>query len=336
MTIKIESLNLFPWFKIVLSKCWRLLCCLVTIFLVVYWVLGALLATSLFLFTTGSVFYFFQDYLLYHPNDNYQSRTFVQAPSEFDLPFQTLFIKSLDGTLIHLYFIRQPDSTVNVAPTVVFLHGNAGNVGHRLPNAVGLYRNLGCNILMVEYRGYGLSKGFPSEKGIYMDAMAAMDFLASRTDINHDRIIVFGRSLGGAVAIDLASRPEYSCRIWCLILENTFTSIPDIAMALFKNSWFLVLPLCLYKNKFMSKTKIRNVTVPTLFVSGLSDALVPSYMMSELYENCASEHKNLLQISEGGHNDTWTSRDYYSSLRNFIKSALSYCPKPPSSSVSNV
>ncbi|XP_014292373.1 protein ABHD13 [Halyomorpha halys] len=336
MTIKIESLKLFPWFMIVLTKCWRLLCFIATLFLVAYWLFGGILATAIFILTTGSFFYFSQDYLLFHPNDNYQSRTFVQTPSAFDLPFQNVFIKSIDGTLIHLYLIRQPDTTTSLAPTIVFLHGNAGNMGHRLHNAAGLYRNLGCNLLMVEYRGYGLSKGFPSEKGIYMDAMAAMDFLAGRTDINQDKIIVFGRSLGGAVAIDLASRPEYSCRIWCLILENTFTSIPDIAAALFKKSWFLFLPRLLYKNKFLSKEKIQSVTVPTLFVSGLSDALVPSYMMNELYEVCGSEQKHLIQVVEGGHNDTWTSPGYYTSLSNFIKSSGSYSPKPPSSTVTDV
>jgi len=127
---------------------------------------------------------------------------------------------------------------------------------------------------MLEYRGYGLSQGSPSEEGLYMDARAGIDYLFSRTDINTNEIIVFGRSLGketdfillfqtlftllffnliiligGAVAIDLATKEENSQRIWCLILENTFTSIPDMA-ALFVGSKFLqYLPLFVYKNK---------------------------------------------------------------------------------------
>lgn len=127
---------------------------------------------------------------------------------------------------------------------------------------------------MLEYRGYGLSQGSPSEEGLYMDARAGIDYLFSRTDINTNEIIVFGRSLGketdfillfqtlftllffnliiligGAVAIDLATKEENSQRIWCLILENTFTSIPDMA-ALFVGSKFLqFLPLFVYKNK---------------------------------------------------------------------------------------
>lgn len=139
---------------------------------------------------------------------------------------------------------------------------------------MGLYHNIQCNILMLEYRGYGLSQGSPSEEGLYMDARAGIDYLFSRTDINTNEIIVFGRSLGketdfillfqtlftllffnliiligGAVAIDLATKEENSQRIWCLILENTFTSIPDMA-ALFVGSKFLqYLPLFVYKNK---------------------------------------------------------------------------------------
>lgn len=85
---------------------------------------------------------------------------------------------------------------MHLCPTVVFLHGNAGNMGHRLHNIVGLYNNLCCNVLMLEYRGYGLSEGCPSEEGLYKDACTCLDYLSTRNDINHSEIIVFGRSLG--------------------------------------------------------------------------------------------------------------------------------------------
>ena len=91
-------------------------------------------------------------------------------------------------------------------PTVLYLHGNAGNIGHRLVNVQGLYNSIGCNVALLEYRGYGRSEGTPSEEGICMDAQAALDFLLTRSDINTEKILVFGRSLGGAVAIDLATR----------------------------------------------------------------------------------------------------------------------------------
>lgn len=114
----------------------------------------------------------------------------------FSLPYESVTTRSLDGIQIHMYFIHQPKERQRNAPTIIFFHGNAGNMGHRLQNCVGLYHNLHCNILLVEYRGYGLSEGNPSEEGLYMDAKASIDYLYMRKDINHSEIIVFGRSLG--------------------------------------------------------------------------------------------------------------------------------------------
>ncbi|XP_014243239.1 protein ABHD13 isoform X2 [Cimex lectularius] len=283
------------------------------------------------------IFYKTQDHLLYHPDDNNaNSRDFVMDPSAFSLPFQNIFIQSEDGTRINLYFIRHPDPKGLIVPTLVFFHGNAGNMGHRLQNAAGLYTNLQCNVLMVEYRGYGRSQGHPTEKGLYMDARAAMDFLATRPDVNQNKIIVFGRSLGGAVAIDLAARPEYGCRIWCLIVENTFTSIPEIMLSLFKHKWLRFVPLFAYKNKYLSTKKIVNVNIPTLFISGLKDRLVPPKMMTTLFALCPSPNSKLLQITSGRHNDTWTCNDYYRQISEFLQTVHSYKPNPPSSTVINI
>lgn len=167
----------------------------------------------------------------------------------FGLPYESLYTKASDGTSIHMYFIHQPLERRKIAPTILFFHGNAGNMGHRLQNCVGLYYNLHCNILLVEYRGYGLSEGSPTEEGLYLDAKASLEYLSTRNDINSNEIIVFGRSLGGAIAIDLASREEYSSKIWCLVVENTFTSIPDMARVIFGWKLFHLLPLACYKNK---------------------------------------------------------------------------------------
>lgn len=98
-----------------------------------------------------------------------------------------------------MYFIHQPKELQRLSPTIVYFHGNAGNMGHRLQNCRGLYHNLHCNILLVEYRGYGLSEGNATEEGLYLDAKASLDYLFTRTDINHKEVIVFGRSLGKVV-----------------------------------------------------------------------------------------------------------------------------------------
>lgn len=242
----------------------------------------------------------------------------MPAPSIFNLPYQSVYTRAGDGTMLHMFFVSQPEDRMRKAPTLLFLHGNAGNMGHRLQNIVGLYHNIQCNILMLEYRGYGLSQGSPSEEGLYMDARAGIDYLSSRTDINTKEIIVFGRSLGGAVAIDLATKEENSQRIWCLILENTFTSIPDMA-ALFVGSKFLqYLPLFVYKNKYLSILKVRAVTVPTLFISGLADTLVPPRMMQDLFKNCRSTCKRILPVVGGTHNETWCQPNYYQNICNFL------------------
>ena len=95
--------------------------------------------------------------------------------------------------------------------TIIFFHGNAGNIGHRLQNALGLYSVLNANVVMVEYRGYGKSEGSPSESGFYQDSEAALDFVLKRPDLEDMPVVLFGRSLGGAVAIRLASHQNYRC-----------------------------------------------------------------------------------------------------------------------------
>lgn len=107
-------------------------------------------------------------------------------------------------------------------------HGNAGNIGHRVPIAKVLEENLGCNVLMLEYRGYGLSTGDPNEEGINIDAQTALDYIRQQKETQSGKIIVFGQSLGGAVAIQLVAKNQEAGDIVGLVLENTFTSIRDM------------------------------------------------------------------------------------------------------------
>lgn len=165
-----------------------------------------------------AIFYSIQDNLLFYP-DIGQHRTSITSPDIFSLPFEVVYIKTRDKVTLHSYFIRHPETKGTIVPTFVYFHGNAGNIGGRLQNTYGIYHNLQCNILLVgewnrlqclwpifycfslvlEYRGYGLSSGSPSEKGIYIDARAAIDYLFTRHDVDHSQIVLFGRSLGGAV-----------------------------------------------------------------------------------------------------------------------------------------
>ena len=107
-----------------------------------------------------------QDLLLYHPDDPASSRLFVDSPSSHGLLHDSVYIRSHDGTRLHLQFTRQPTHLIATAPTLVFFHGNAGNIGHRLPIIKILCSQTGVNVLLVEYRGYGKSQGRPSEDGM--------------------------------------------------------------------------------------------------------------------------------------------------------------------------
>ncbi|XP_071446595.1 protein ABHD13 [Hetaerina americana] len=332
MTIRLSAscTKLIKFIAAALMKCWALSSAAVFACFFLYWVYGGFLAFLLLCFAITGILYHTEDQLLFHPDQPSHSRVFVPVPTMFGLPYENIYIRSLDGVMLHLFFIRQSGELVSQVPTVLFLHGNAGNMGHRLQNVAGLYQQVRCNILMLEYRGYGLSQGAPSEDGLNMDARAALNYLLSRNDINCSEIIVFGRSLGGAVAIDLASHPEYASKIWCLILENTFTSIPDMAAVLLGWKVLNYLPLCCYKNKFLSQTKIQKLGVSSvLFVSGLADTLVPPRMMCDLHSLCPplATQKQLLQFGAGGHNDTWSCPGYYRSIANFIHDCRLRCQR---------
>ncbi|GBM82671.1 Protein ABHD13 [Araneus ventricosus] len=269
-----------------------------------------------FLFQVG-------DYFLYHPDQPPQSRLYVPLPSLFGLPAESIFLKTDDDVKIHAFFIKQDPSIIGHVPTVLYFHGNAGNIGHRLPNAQGLYQFCGCNILLLEYRGYGHSEGVPSEEGLYLDAQAGMKFLLQVPYIDKSKIIVFGRSLGGAVAIDLVTHSEFAKHVLALIVENTFTSIPDVAKAMFNSKFINCLPTWAFKNQFLSLKKIKRVKTPSLFISGKADAIIPPSMMKLLCQESGSPIKRLSSFEYGTHNETWQCKGYYRIVNLFVDDLFS-------------
>eukprot|EP00088_Acartia_fossae_P012153 TRINITY_DN1624_c0_g1_i1.p1 TRINITY_DN1624_c0_g1~~TRINITY_DN1624_c0_g1_i1.p1 ORF type:complete len:389 (-),score=59.86 TRINITY_DN1624_c0_g1_i1:932-2098(-) len=287
-----------------------------------YWLYGGFFALFMVFFGVTGVVYKAGDKLLYHPDQPPQSRVFVPSPNIFNLPYENLTIEARDGTELHLFLIKQAPGAFSSAPTILFLHGNAGNIGHRLGNAKALYDEIYCNIALLEYRGYGRSEGHPCEDGLYLDAQAGLDYLHSRPDIAPNKIVVFGRSLGGAVAVDLASRSKNKDRIGALIIENTFTSIPDIARILFPFKFIKMLPVWFYKNQFKSAKKVCKITQPVLFVSGLMDKLIPPAMMTNLYSGCGAPVKRLARFPSGTHNETWTCSEYFQTLNYFLDEVI--------------
>jgi fermentation-respiration switch protein FrsA (DUF1100 family) len=175
----------------------------------------------------------------------------------------------------------------------LWFHGNAENIGHGLEH-LRFYSLLAVNVLAVDYRGYGKSEGSPDETGVYRDADAAYDYLIRDRHVQPKNIVVFGHSLGGAVAIDLASRRECGG----LIVQSSFTSAKDMARRMFRIPLFEYLP----KSKFDSLAKIRRVRAPILIVHGTRDEVVPFSMGQRLFR-AAAEPKFFFPVEHAGHNN---------------------------------
>jgi len=253
-------------------------------------------------------------------------------------------IQTEDGISIHSWLLLHPNSLIEKIPTIIFFHGNAGNIGLRLPNAIEMFNLLKANILMVEYRGYGDSDTVaPSEPGLKKDAEASLRFLSSHPQIDPTRIFLFGRSLGGAVAIHLAKYAQQQQRLGTMqplagiIVENTFLSISkmvDHLMPYLSPFKFLVLRINWDSSKLVS-----SIHTPILYLSGASDELVPPFHMEQLYKlsmkgsndsNCVRMHI----IKDGTHNETWLQGGmlYWERIKSFMAEALSIEAKSPSRS----
>ncbi|XP_035265406.1 protein ABHD13-like [Anguilla anguilla] len=295
---------------------------------------GGLLLLALIAASVAGLLYKFQDALLYFPDQPPSSRLYVPVPA--GVPHESVFVRAKDGIRLNLILLRHaaegpapgagpapgpsPAPAPGPTPTVIYFHGNAGNIGHRVPNALLMLVNLKVNVVLLDYRGYGKSEGEPSEEGLRLDAEAALDYVMTRPDLDKTKVVLFGRSLGGAVAVRLASENPH--RVAALMLENTFLSIPHMAATLFSFLPLGHLPLWCYKNKFLSYRHVAQCRMPTLFVSGLSDQLIPPVMMKQLYELSPSRTKRMAVFPDGTHNDTWQCPGYFAALEQFIKDLL--------------
>lgn len=226
---------------------------------------------------------FLQSHLIYFP-----SRDYFADPAKVNLPYEDLTLTTADGERVHAWHIPRESAVA----TVIVFHGNAGNMADRLIHAKSFHQ-MGYSVLLVEYRGYGRSTGRPSERGTYLDAEAAWAYLAETRGEPPGRIILYGESLGGAVAIELAARHTPAA----LVVECTFTSLADVAAIhypLIPARWLLV-------HRYESERKVGRITCPKLFLHGQDDTLVPMRLARRLFE-AAAEPKQFLE-TPGGHND---------------------------------
>ncbi len=219
-----------------------------------------------------------------------------------------------DGVKLHGWYVP----STKAKATLLWFHGNAGNITHRLDN-IEMLRPLNLNIFIFDYRGYGKSEGAPDEKGIYSDSQAAYDWLVKDKNILPDQIILFGRSLGGICAVEVASKNPAAG----IILESAFPSAQRMADKIFP-----ILPLgWAIKSRFDAISKVRNLELPKLFIHGTRDEIVPYEMGRELF-SAAAEPKTFYDIPAAGHNDTFLvgGADYFNALGQFVKNVVSSGP----------
>lgn len=254
----------------------------------------------------GVTLYIMQPKFLYAP-----VREVPYTPAELDLDFENVVFKSDDGLLLSGWYIGAEGSEF----TVLFCHGNGGNMTHLL-DSINIFHNLGLNCFIFDYRGYGNSQGKPSEKGTYLDVRAAYKWLTEEKKIQPDNIIIFGRSLGGSIAAHLASK----VRAGALIIEGTFTSYVDIGKKFYPYMpvrWFA-------RFSYRTIDYIKDVHCPVMLIYSRNDEVVPFEFGLELYES-ANEPKEFVEIF-GSHNDGFlvSSEIYKDAWVNWLKFLKEY------------
>lgn len=229
------------------------------------------------------------------------------APDQFGLQAEELWLHTEDGVRLQGWWLRGAGERV-----LVWYHGNAGNISHRLENARRFIDWFGVDIVLVDYRGYGRSEGVPSEAGLYADGRAMYDVAASR-GIPPERIILFGRSLGAAVALDVALNRACAG----VVLETPFLSIPSLARL-----HYPLIPAFLVRTRFDSERKIAQLRVPKLIVQAERDAIVPPHHARRMFE-LAPEPKWFYSLPRAAHNDLYesTNPEYVSAWRTFLAAA---------------
>ena len=226
-------------------------------------------------------------------------------PSALGLGYEDIYFKTPDGFTLNGWLIKNPQSMA----TLLYLHGNAGNISHRLEK-IAMFYPLGLNIFIIDYRGYGRSQGQPSEEGIYQDAVAAFDYLASRGDMDKNKIVAYGDSLGGVAAIDLATRRSVAA----LIVDSTFSSAADISRSI-----YFFIPTIFLKTKMDSISKVKQLKLPKLFMHSVDDEIIPFKLGRRLFD-AAAQPKEFIQL-RGGHNinHLGSNGQFLDGIRVFLK-----------------
>lgn len=281
----------------------------------------------------GGLLYRHQNSLLYLPTVqgipkvSRQNPRGYRSPEERGMEYENCAIVCSDGVVIHgwLLFYSDYENPNYIPPTIIFFHGNAGNIGLRLPNAYRMLQACKAHVLLVEYRGYGESDNVPpTEGGLQLDAQAALQFARQHARIDNTQLFLFGRSLGGAVAFHLAMHAQQQqLPLAGIMVENTFLSISamvDHLMPVLKPIKPFVLNI-----GWDSTPLVPQLQQPILFLAGSADTLVPHQQMKELIQLATSSTYVQVHIVPGGtHNECWVQGGaaYWEAMSSFVRHAL--------------
>lgn len=233
-----------------------------------------------------------QDSMVYYPDLG--GREYETTPAQAGLAYEAVTLTASDGIKLDAWFVPAE----NARGALLYAHGNGGNISHRI-DAIRLFRDMGLSVFIFDYRGYGKSAGKPSEEGTYRDAEAAWQYLVQQCGIAPARIVMFGESLGGAIAAHLAARHPPGA----LILASAFTSVPDMAAELYP--WLPVRWLSRYR--YDTRSYLQDVHEPVLVLHSREDEIIPYRHGRALYE-AAREPRQFLEL-RGGHNDLFFANE---------------------------
>ena len=243
----------------------------------------------------------------------YPTEKLVASPADMDLAYESVSLTTSDRVKLHGWFIPAKEAR----GTVLFFHGNAGNISHRL-DSLKIFHKLGLSTLIIDYRGYGRSEGSISEQGTYLDGEAAWNYLIEIKKIPSRKVIIFGRSLGAAIAAHIAARKKPGA----LIIESAFTSVDDMGASMYP---YLPVRL-LSRYEYDTKKTLPAVTCPVLIIHSPYDEIIPFENGLKLYE-IAHQPKDMLRI-RGGHNEGFlvSGKIYLEGIGRFVDKYISGQP----------
>jgi fermentation-respiration switch protein FrsA (DUF1100 family) len=248
--------------------------------------------------------------IVFHPD--YTTRSLGTPPDSLHLNFKPVTLTTSDKVAIKGWEIISPNADTS-ATWILFFHGNAGNVSDMgYPQRYAGWAGLGYNTLSMDYRGFGASEGKPTEKGLYIDAQTAYNYLVNEKGVTPSNIVIYGYSLGTGIATELATKVPAKA----LVLEGAYTSIPDIGAELYP-----FLPInWMASNKFENKSKITKINTPVLFLHAKDDAQIPFAHGQKLFA-LAKEPKKFVELTGGHINAQFVDREkMYGELQDFISS----------------